>query len=64
MADTTKIVEMLWKALANFSIENDMDNIENKIFVRIGSTSKNIQNFTLTKPELIEFVNDQVSAFS
>lgn len=64
MADTTKIVEMLWKALANFSIENDMDNIENKIFVRIGSTSKNIQNFSLTKPELIEFVNDQVSAFS
>ena len=63
MTETAKIVKILWKALMNLSIENDADNIEDQVSVKIGSNSDNTQSFSLTKSELTEFVNDQISTF-
>lgn len=65
MTETAKIVKMLWKALMNLSVENDADNdnIEDQVSVKIGSASDNTQSFSLTKSELTEFVNDQISTF-
>ena len=65
MTETAKIVKMLWKALMNLSVENDADNdnIEDQVSVKIGSASENTQSFSLTKSELTEFVNDQISTF-
>lgn len=65
MAETTKIVKMLWKALMNLSIgNNDANNIEDQVSIRIRSASNNTQSFSLSKSELTEFVNNQVSTFS
>ncbi|WP_367329442.1 hypothetical protein [Limosilactobacillus sp.] len=50
MAETTKIVKMLWKALMNLSIgNNDANNIEGQVSIRIRSASNNTQSFSLWK---------------
>lgn len=57
----TDIVNVLWKALQNVAIEDD-NSTDDQITVNI-SKDNDKQEFTLTKAEMINFVNDQMCKF-
>ena len=63
MSTTTgaDIANVLWKALQNVAVEND-DSTENQITVNV-SQKDNKQEVTVTKAEIIDFVNDQMQKF-